>query len=134
MNERSFTAKLNKESKKRNEMIDDALQAMNNYSEEIIKKDKDLEQYKIEEIKYKTTIKELNDYIEIYKNKISYFEEENTKLDKELMSLRKKYLKDSANLSSLQSILEIFVHEYGMEKVSAVTKLTDEQIKKLLEK
>ena len=29
MNERSFTAKLNKEAKKRNEMIDDALQAMN---------------------------------------------------------------------------------------------------------
>jgi predicted PolB exonuclease-like 3'-5' exonuclease len=134
MNEKSFTAQLNKESKARKEMIDDALEAMNNYSEEIIKKDKNLEQYKIEEIKYKTTIKELNDYIEIYKNKISSYEEENKELEKEVMSLRKKNLKDSTNLSSLQSILENFIHEYGIETVSTVTKLTSEQLEKLKEK
>jgi protease II len=134
MNEKSFTAQLNKESKARKEMIDDALEAMNNYSEEIIKKDKNLEQYKIEEIKYKTTIKELNDYIEIYKNKISSYEKENKELEKEVMSLRKKNLKDSTNLSSLQSILENFIHEYGIETVSTVTKLTSEQLEKLKEK
>ena len=133
MNEKSLSRKLNKEAKERNEMISDALEAMNSYSEDLIKKDSVLEKYRISEINYKTTIKELNEYIDIYKTKTNELEEEKEKNEKEIISLRKKFLKNDADLTSLKSILDNFIHEYGIEKISEVTKIEQEKIKKLLE-
>ena len=134
MKEQSLTRKLNKESKERNEMLNDALEAMNNYSDEMIKKDADLEQYRIDEIKYKTTIKELNDYIEIYKNKLEELENNNKSQDKEIILLRKKVLKNETDLSSLKSILEVFINEYGIDQVSTVTKIEKEKLTSLIER
>lgn len=134
MKEQNLTKKLNKEAKERNEMINDALEAMSNYSDEMIKKDADLEQYRIDEIKYKTTIKELNDYIEIYKTKLEELEKNNKQQDKEIMSLRKKVLNNETDLSSLKSILEVFINQYGIDQVSAVTKLEKEKLMNYIER
>ena len=106
---------------------------MNSYSKNLIKKDIVLEKYSISEINYKTTIKELNEYIDIYKTKTNELEEEKEKNEKEIISLRKKFLKNDADLTSLRSILDNFIHEYGIEKISEVTKIEQEKIKKLLE-
>lgn len=132
MKEQIFT-KLNEESKERKEILNDALEAMSNYSEELLKKEADLEQSKIEEIKYRTTIKEQNGYIEIYKQKIEALEQDNEKTNKEIMSLRKKILTQNTKLSSLQSILDLFIREYGIDQISSITKIEEEQLKKLID-
>lgn len=133
MSDKDISRKLNKESKLRKEMLDDALESMSNYSEQIMKNEKSLQQYKIEEIKYKTTIKELNEYINIYKTNIETLEEENKKLTDEVMSLRKRVLNQKTKASSMDSILEVFIREYGIDQISAVTKIEKEQLNKFLE-
>lgn len=133
MNERSFSRKLNKEAKERNKMINDALESMVNYSKEIFKKNADLEQCKIDEIKYKTTIKELNDYIEIYKTKNEELEISNKEQEEEILKLRKKMLKNETETSSLKSIFELIIKEYGIDEISDVTKLEKEKLNKLIE-
>ena len=134
MKDKNFTLKLNEESKERKEMLNDAIEAMTNYSGEILKKDADLEQYRIDEIKYKTTIKELNEYIEIYKNRQEVLERTSSEQDEEIMSLRKKVLKDKTDLSALKTILEIFINEYGIEQISAVTKIEKEKLMSYIER
>ena len=90
--------------------------------------EKTIRHHKVEEIKYKTTIKELNDYIEIYKNKISELEETNMKYEKEVMPLRKKILRNETDLSTLKSILQMFVKEYGIDNVVELTKIEKNKI------
>lgn len=123
---------LKSESKARQEILDNALKDMATYSEKIIKQEEIVQQSRLEEIKYRTTIKELNGYIEIYKNKIDELEKENGKLEKEVSTLRKKVLKQETTLSSLQSILDLFIRQYGLEQISSITKIEEEQLKKLI--
>lgn len=123
---------LKSESKARQEILDNALKDMATYSEKIIQQEEIVQQSRLEEIKYRTTIKELNGYIEIYKNKIDELEKENGKLEKEVSTLRKKVLKQETTLSSLQSILDLFIRQYGLEQISSITKIEEEQLKKLI--
>lgn len=128
MTDKNFSKKLNKEAKLREEMLDDAIKSLQDMSVQKAEEEKTLRQHKIEEIKYKTTIKELNDYIEIYKNKIDELEDVNKKYEKEIMPLRKKILKNETDLTTLKSILELFVKEYGLDQVVEITKLEKSKI------
>lgn len=133
MKDNDIKKTLRKESKEREEMLGDALKDMAMYSEQIIKQEESFQQSKIEEIKYKTIIKEQNGYIEIYKQKVESLEHDNEKLNKEIMTLRKKILTQNTKLSSLQSILDLFIREYGIDQIANITKIEDEQLKKLIE-
>lgn len=133
MKDNDIKGTLRKESKEREEMLDNALKDMAIYSEQIIKQEESFQQSKIEEIKYKTTIKEQNGYIEIYKQKIEALEGDNEKLNKEIMILRKKILTQNTKLSSLQSILDLFIREYGIGQIASITKIEEDQLKKLIE-
>ena len=57
---------------------------------------------------------------------------EKQKQEKEINSLRKKVLSYTTKLSSLQSILDLFIREYGIEQISSITKIEEEQLKKLI--
>ncbi len=132
MKDNDLKRQLSKESKKREEILDDVLKDIASYSEQIAIQKENIEQSKIEEIKYKTTIKEQDGYIEIYKKKIEDLEIEKQKQEKEINSLRKKVLSYTTKLSSLQSILDLFIREYGIEQISSITKIEEEQLKKLI--
>ena len=132
MKDNDLKRQLSKESKKREEILDDVLKDIASYSEQIAIQKENIEQSKIEEIKYKTTIKEQDGYIEIYKKKIEGLEIEKQKQEKEINSLRKKVLSYTTKLSSLQSILDLFIREYGIEQISSITKIEEEQLKKLI--
>lgn len=120
------------EEKKRKKMLDETIKNINSYSENLIVKDKNIEHYKIEEIKYKTLIKELNDYIKIYKDKIDSLEHSNKSDSDEVMKLRKKVLNNKTEISNLKSMVELFVKEYGVSKVSAITKVDEKKIKEII--
>mgnify|MGYP006864562619 FL=1 len=130
---KELTKNLQEESKAREEMLDDALKDIAVYSENFVKQEENLQQFKLEEIKYKTTIKELNGYIEIYNSKVETMSQENQKQESELSKLRKKVLKQETKLSSLQSILDLFIHQYGIKQISEITKLEEDQLTKLVE-
>lgn len=132
MKDSDLKRQLSKESKKREEILDDVLKDIASYSEQIAIQKESIEQSKIEEIKYKTTIKEQDGYIEIYKKKIEDLKIEKQKQEKEINSLRKKVLSYTTKLSSLQSILDLFIREYGIEQISSITKIEEEQLKKLI--
>lgn len=134
MSEKSFSRQLNKEAKLREELLDDALKSLEDFTIKQMKDEKTLQQYKIDEIKYKTNINELNDYIEIYKNKIATLEKQVKDNDKELIELRKNSIKQESDISTLKSILEIFINEYGIENVVEITKLEKSKIESYIEK
>ena len=131
MRDKNFS-NLDEIAKKREVMLDDVIKSMEDI--EVIKTNNRnmIQKYKIDEIKYKTTIKELNEYIEIYKQKIEDIEKNNEKDDKEILSLRKKLLLQETDISTLKSILDLFVQEYGIDKVSEITKLEKNKIESYL--
>ena len=129
----SFSQKLNKESKLREEMLDDAIKYMENISDKKSNEEKSIEQYKIEEIKYKTTIKELNEYVDIYKNKIESLENQTKNDNNELINLRKKSLQDDKDITTLKSILDLLITECGIDKISQITKIDEEKLKGYVE-
>lgn len=133
MNDKGFSNKLDSDSKFREEMLDDAIRSIENISNKKIADENILQQYKIDEIKYKTTINELNEYIEIYKNKLETLEKESSDNEKEVMTLRKKVLKDETDISTLKSILDLFVKEYGIDTIVKITKLDRNKIESYIE-
>ncbi|MBP3766131.1 MAG: hypothetical protein J6G98_03015 [Bacilli bacterium] len=118
--------------KKREVMLNDAIKSMDSFEVMKASNESTIQKYKIDEIKYKTTIKELNEYIEIYKGKVDELEKNNTKDDKEIVNLRKKLLLQDADISTLKSILDLFVQEYGIDKVMEITKLEKKKIESYL--
>ena len=132
MEEKNFTNMMNKEAKEREKLVNDTIRSLEEMNSKKIEDEKSIQQYKIDEIKYKTTIKELNEYIEMYKNKLSEYENENDKSDNEVISLRKKILKNETDISTLKSILELFVKEYGIKEVVELTKLDKKKIESYL--
>lgn len=133
MSEKSFSRQLKSESKKREQIMSDVMDELNSYSNKLLEKEHSFEQSKIDEIKYKTTISELNDYVEMYKEKLSALEDINSKNDKEVMKLRKEVLKNNTDLKTLKSILQLFVQEYGIDKVIEITNLKKSKINELIE-
>ena len=132
MNDRNFSKKLNEEAKLRESILDDAFKSLEDYSKRKLKAEKSIQKSKVYEIKYKTEINELNDYIEIYKSKIKTLENENDKLEKEVLPLRKKVLKSESDVTTLSSILQLFVDEYGIDKIVDITKLDKNKIESYL--
>ncbi len=132
MNDRNFSKKLNEEAKLRESILDDAFKSLEDYSKRKLKAEKSIQKSKVDEIKYKTEINELNDYIEIYKSKIKTLENENDKLEKEVLPLRKKVLKSESDVTTLSSILQLFVDEYGIDKIVDITKLDKNKIESYL--
>ena len=118
--------------KKREVMLNDAIKSMDSFEVMKASNESTIQKYKIDEIKYKTTIKELNEYIEIYKGKVDELEKNNTKDDKEIVNLRKKLLLQDADISTLKSILDLFVQEYGIDKVMEINKLEKKKIESYL--
>lgn len=133
MKDQEFSNHLKADAKERQKMINDALNNINNYSKQIINNNKTIEQYKIDEIKYKTTIKELNNYIEIYKSKLEKLEIDNESDNNEVMKLRKKILKDKTDISKFKSIIELLIKEYGISNVSSVAKIDEDKLSKMIE-
>lgn len=133
MKDQEFSNHLKADAKERQKMINDALNNINNYSKQIINNNKTIEQYKIDEIKYKTTIKELNNYIEIYKSKLEKLEVENESCNNEVIKLRKKILKDKTDISKFKSIIELLIKEYGISNVSSVAKIDEDKLSKMIE-
>lgn len=133
MKDQEFSSHLKADAKERQKMINDALNNINNYSKQIINNNKTIEQYKIDEIKYKTTIKELNNYIEIYKSKLEKLEIDNESGNNEVMKLRKKILKDKTDISKFKSIIELLIKEYGISNVSSVAKIDEDKLSKMIE-
>lgn len=129
----SFSQKLNKESKLREEMLEDAIKYMENISDKKASEEKSIEQYKLEEIKYKTNIKELNEYVDIYKSKIENLENQTKSDSAELINLRKKSLQDDKDITTLKSILELLINECGVDKISQITKIDEEKLKSYVE-
>ena len=132
MNDRNFSKKLNEEAKLRESILDDAFKSLEDYSKRKLKAEKSIQKSKVDEIKYKTEINELNDYIEIYKNKVESLEKENSNLEKEVLPLRKKVLKSESDVTTLSSILQLFVDEYGIDKIVDITKLDKNKIESYL--
>lgn len=132
MTDKTFSKKLSDEAKLREEMLDDAFKSWENYSKKKLKDEKSIQKSKIDEIKYKTTINELNDYIEIYKSKIDSLNEQIDKLEKEVLPLRKKVLKSESDITTLTSILQLFIDEYGIDKIVDITKLDKNKIESYL--
>lgn len=132
MDDRNFSKKLNEEAKLRESILDDAFKSLEDYSKRKLKAEKSIQKSKVDEIKYKTEINELNDYIEIYKSKIKTLENENDKLEKEVLPLRKKVLKSESDVTTLSSILQLFVDEYGIDKIVDITKLDKNKIESYL--
>ena len=132
MNDRNFSKKLNEEAKLRESILDDAFKSLEDYSKRKLKSEKSIQKLKVDEIKNKTEINELNDYIEIYKSKIKTLENENDKLEKEVLPLRKKVLKSESDVTTLSSILQLFVDEYGIDKIVDITKLDKNKIESYL--
>ncbi len=124
---------LNDEAKKREAMLDDAIKNMENISMRKVSNENSLQQFKIDEIKYKTTIDELNEYIEIYKNKLETLENEHKSVDKEVLELRKKTLKQETDLSTLKSIMQLLIQEYGVDTIAKVTKIDKHKIESYIE-
>lgn len=123
---------LKTEEKKRKKILEETVKNMDGYSEYLLLKNKDIEHYKIEEIKYKTTIKELNEYIKIYQDKLAKLEDTNKVDNNEVMKLRKKVLNDKTEISSLKSMIELVVKEYGINKISEITKIEQKKIEEII--
>ncbi len=123
---------LKTEEKKRKKILEETVKNMDGYSEYLLLKNKNIEHYKIEEIKYKTTINELNDYIKIYKEKLDKLEDANKNDIDEVMKLRKKVLNDKTEISSLKSMIELIVKEYGINKISEITKIEKNKIEEII--
>lgn len=134
MKDREFKKVLKEEENYRKELLNNAFESMNDYSKKIMKDEKTIEKNKIDEVKYKTTINELNDYIEIYKKKIDELEKENKEISEENMKIKKKELKYETNNTSLVSVLETLINEYGINEISSITNLAEGQINKLINK
>ncbi len=131
MKEDNFS-NLKKIAKKREVMIDDVIKSISDIEVKNTANENLIQKYKIAEIKYKTTINELNEMIEIYKKKLDELTLDDESSDKELISLRKKIIKQDTDISTLKSILDLFVHEFGMDKVLDVTKLDKKKIESYL--
>ena len=131
MKEDNFS-NLKKIAKKREVMIDDVIKSISDIEVKNTANENLIQKYKIAEIKYKTTINELNEMIEIYKKKLDELTLDDESSDKELISLRKKIIKPDTDISTLKSILDLFVHEFGMDKVLDVTKLDKKKIESYL--
>ena len=132
MTDRNFSKKLSEEAKIREELLDDAFKSLEDYSKRKLKDEKSIQKSKIDEIKYKTEINELKNFIEIYKNKVESLEKENSNLEKEVLPLRKKVLKSESDVTTLSSILQLFVDEYGIDKIVDITKLDKNKIESYL--
>ena len=131
MKEDNFS-NLKKIAKKREVMIDDVIKSISDIEVKNTANENLIQKYKIAEIKYKTTINELNEMIEIYKKKLDELTLDDESSDKELINLRKKIIKQDTDISTLKSILDLFVHEFGMDKVLDVTKLDKKKIESYL--
>lgn len=125
----SFSQKLNDDSKLREEMLDDVIKSITSMSKQKEKEEKSIQQYKIDEIKYKTNIKELNEYVDIYKNKIETLEKQNKEFNDELIKLRKKDLNSEKDITGLKSVLSILIRECGIERISEITQIDEKKLK-----
>ena len=123
---------LNKIAKKREQMLNDAIMSIGNIETKNSEYESIIQKYKVEEIKYKTTINELNDMVEIYKAKLEEMTTDDEKSDKEIIRLRKTILKQETEISNLKTILGLFVNEYGIEKVIELTKIDEKIIESYL--
>lgn len=130
--EENIDKNLDKEARKRKKMISQAINEINSYSQKLIENEQNAEQLRLDEIKYKTTINELNEYIKIYKSQIEELETTTEKQDREIKKLRKTVLKNDTDIITLKSILELFVKEYGIDTVKEITKISKEKIKELM--
>lgn len=128
MTDKNFSKKLDKEAKLREKIIDETLKSLENMSNQKVKDKGKIEQYKINEIKYKTTIRELNDYIEIYKKKLQLAKDELEKYDKEVKTSRKKILKTETTVAALKSIVELMIKQYGIDTIVDITKIDQKKI------
>ncbi|MBR1717849.1 MAG: hypothetical protein IJ715_01100 [Bacilli bacterium] len=131
MRDKNFS-NLDEIAKKREVMLDDVIKSMSDIEVKKNENANQLQKYKVDIIKYKTTIKELNEYIEIYKQKLDNLEKNNDKDDKELINLRKKLLIQETDISTLKSILDLFVQEFGIDRVVELTKLEKSKIESYL--
>lgn len=131
MRDKNFS-NLDEIAKKREVMLDDVIKSMSDIEVKKTENANQLQKYKVDIIKYKTTIKELNEYIEIYKQKLDNLEKNNDKDDKELINLRKKLLIQETDISTLKSILDLFVQEFGIDRVVELTKLEKSKIESYL--
>ena len=48
------------------------------------------------------------------------------------MKLRKKVLNDKTEISSLKSMIELVVKEYGINKISEITKIEQKKIEEII--
>ena len=128
MTDKSFKEKLSVESKLRESIMEDTLRSLEDYKTKQIKEEKKQEQYRIAEIKYKTTINELNDYINIYKKKLEELNQKIEGLESEILSLKKKNLKYDTDMTAFKSILDLFVKEYGIDKIVEITNIEKKKI------
>ena len=131
MRDKNFS-NLDEIAKKREVMLDDVIKSMSDIEVKKNENANQIQKYKVDIIKYKTTIKELNEYIEIYKQKLDNLEKNNDKDDKELINLRKKLLIQETDISTLKSILDLFVQEFGIDRVVELTKLEKSKIESYL--
>ena len=77
MRDKNFS-NLDEIAKKREVMLDDVIKSMSDIEVKKNENANQLQKYKVDIIKYKTTIKELNEYIEIYKQKLDNLEKYQT--------------------------------------------------------
>ncbi len=131
MKEENFS-NLKKIAKNRESMLDDALKSISDIETRQSEKENLIQKYRIQEIKYKTTINELNEMIEIYKKKLDLISTDDEKSDKELIQLRRQILKQETDISTLKTILDLFVREYGIDRVVDLTKIDKKKIESYL--
>lgn len=128
----NFSQKLSDESKHREEMLDDAIKLVTSMSDKKMNDEKTLQQYKVDEIKYKTTINELNEYVDIYKNKTETLEKQNKEFSSELINLRKKDLESAREITALKTVLDVLIKECGIERISEITKIDENKLEEYI--
>lgn len=128
----NFSQKLSDESKHREEMLDDAIKLVTSMSDKKMNDEKTLQQYKVDEIKYKTTINELNEYVDIYKNKTETLEKQNKEFSSELINLRKKDLESAREITALKTVLDVLIKECGLTRISEITKIEESKLEEYI--
>lgn len=124
---------MSEEARNRKNILKEVNKNIDGYSDQLIDYENKISAYEIKEIEFKNQERELEDYIEMYKEKSKENEEMEKKFQKELIKLRKQILNDEMMLSTFKSIVSVFVNDMGIDKVSEITGIEQDNIEKYLQ-
>lgn len=128
-----ISASLSSESNDRKSILKEVNESIDLYSSKLIEYENKIDNFELQEIKYKNQERELQDYVLMYNNKCEEFNEESEKLNKEIIKLRKDMKYNETVLSSLRTIVTLMIKEYDIDNISKLTGIEVDNIEKYLQ-